>query len=358
MKSIKQFLLRVNWPVAIVSSCLVAIMINGIFTAGPVTSIYSTSYPGTVRSFVSRHELIQENGKAVRVLLDFLNLFQVEHQGTIESINAAMQTHFIRKPGAERWDLVDPAEDRQLRPQAMKLLKRMGMVEAMPRIGVNIDYFLLFGATLSTMEKRFADFVSQYKTATIECKSVVLLGGVRYLQPAELDSLRQHKAFSDFLKDQHKTEASLTEADLWRFIWQTKATAALKAQFQESKHNLFFVNATDVNYGTNLRATTHAAIEAWLEDFKPAPGKCHANIEKPYGVRMEQILRYALEKYSKEHEFTQYFSITWNSPAASDKLLLAVYKDELARAFYQEYELKKYLGMLPNQAVASEEEKK
>jgi len=354
----KQFLLRVKWPITIVSACLVAIMVNGIITASPATSTHKAPYLGVVRSSLVGNELIQSDGKVVQPLVDFLKLFKIEHQGTIESINTAMQMHFIRKPGSERWDLIDSAQDQKLRPQVLDLLKRMGLVDAIPPTTVNADYFLLFGATLGRIEKRFTDFLEQYQTGTLNCKNIVLLGGVRYLQPTELDSIKQNSTFASFLKDRKKTEATLTEADLWWFVWQTKATDALKAQFQESKHNLFFVNATNITHGTNQRATTHTTLETWLEDFKPVPGKCHANVEKPYGVRIEKNLRYALEKYSRAHESTQHFSITWNSPAAGDSLLLAVYKDELARAFHQEYDLKKYLGMLSNEAKSNKGEKK
>jgi hypothetical protein len=358
MKQIKQFLLSVKWSGTIVGACLVALMVNGIITASPATSTHKAPYLGVVRSSLVGNDLIQADGKVVQPLVDFLKLFKIEHQGTVESINKAMQMHFIRKPGSERWDLVDSPEDQKLRAQAFNLLKSMELVDAIPPTTVHADYFLLFGATLARIEKRFADFLEQYQRGTLTCKNIVLLGGIRYLRPTELDSIKQNSTFDAFLKDQKKTEATLTEADLWRFVWQTKATDALKAQFQESKDNLFFVNSTNITHGTNQRATTHTTLETWLEDFKPVPGKCHANVEKPYGVRMEKNLRHVLEKYSRAHESTQHFSITWNSPAADDNLLLAVYKDELARAFHQEYDLKKYLGMLSNEARSTKSEKK
>jgi hypothetical protein len=62
---------------------------------------------------------------------------------------------------------------------------------------------------------------------------------------------------------------------------------------------------------------------------------------------MEKNLRLLLEKHSQTSGLTnQRFSITWNSPAAPNDLLLANHKDELARTFYQEYQLKKYLGVI------------
>ena len=61
---------------------------------------------------------------------------------------------------------------------------------------------------------------------------------------------------------------------------------------------------------------------------------------------MEKNLRLLLEKQEQTHPSTQHFSITWNSPAAHDDVLLAVYKDELAMAFNQEVLLRKYLATL------------
>lgn len=333
---------------AIIGAFLLVVFSNCIIigeAATPTTKTGTQTYAGLVHSSLVGNDLIQPGGKVVQPLLDFLKLFDVKHQGTVESINAAMQASFIRKPGSERWDLVDSAQDQKLRPQALELLKKMGLVDAIPHTTVNADYFLLFGALLPRIEKRFNDFLEQYQAGNLHGNNIVLLGGVRNLQPEELASIKQNSAFEAFLKDRKKTETMLTEADLWRFVWQTKATNALKNQFQESKHNLFFVNSTDTTHGTNQRATTHTTIEAWLEDFKPAPGQCHANVEKPYGIRIEKNLRLLLEKHSRSHSATQSFSITWNSPAAADNLLLAVYKDELARTFYQEYILKKYLGI-------------
>ena len=308
------------------------------------------SYPGLVNSSLANTNLIQENGQVVKPLLDFLALFNIKHQGTVKSINAAMQENFIRKPGLERWDMVDSEVDKRLRTSALKLLRNMDLVDAIPHFRVDVDYFILFGASLPRVEKRFDDFLTQYNAGTLQCKHIVLLGGVRKLQPSEITRMKAIAipgiSFADFLKELNIKQSDLTETHMLRFIWKAKATKLLKNQFQEHK-NLFFIDCTNTTDGTNQRPTAITTVQTWLKDYLPKPGSCHANVEKPYGIRMEKGLRLELEKYSRQLvNLKKRFSITWNSPASDPNLLLVIYKDELARTFLHEYNLKKYLGII------------
>ena len=128
-------------------------------------------------------------------------------------------------------------------------------------------------------------------------------------------------------------------------MWTTRVPKEMKEAFQEGD-NLFFVNANDITDPTekgNNRATTKTTLEEWLTSYQPEPGSCHANTEKPYGVRMEKLLKLLLEKKSQALQGTDsHFSITWNSPKAPPNLPLSVYKDELARAFRVEIELRRF----------------
>jgi hypothetical protein len=152
-----------------------------------------------------------------------------------------MQQHFIRKSGTERWDLVDTDQAIKLRQPALELLNKMGFIEAVPHFKVQVDHFLLFGATLARMEKRFGDFLDQYNQGNLSCKNIVLLGGIRKLLEKEITAIHTElgAGYDEFLKILGKQSTELTEADALRFIWQTRATTNLKAQFQEGK-NLFF----------------------------------------------------------------------------------------------------------------------
>jgi len=308
---------------------------------------------GWVHSTLMDCNFIHEGGHVSPVLLDFLRLFNIQHDGSVASINEAMQKHFLRKSGLERWDLADTEKDKRLRSQALPLLKQMGMVDAIPAQPAAVDYFLLFGATLETMEVRFRDFLAQDKAqhpaGTLSCKNLVFLGGNRKLTKNELEKIKRvlAKNFKDFLKEINKKESSLVETDLWRFLWRTKASKAMKRQYSEEKGNVIFINATEVSGGKNNRPTTDATLDEWIATYQPTPGSCHGNVEKPYSIRMEKVLRLKLEQYNRTLPTgSNHFSISWNSPAATNSLPLAIYKDELARAFYQEYLLKEYLATL------------
>ena len=310
-------------------------------------------YPGLVSSSLINTNLIDADRKPVKPLLDFLKLYNIKHQGTLKSIKLAMEEHFMRKSTLERLDLVDTEQDIKVRSSALRLLRNMDLVDAIPHFKVNVDYFLVFGGALPRVEKRFNDFLAQYNAGTLQCKNIVLLGSSKKLQHSEVEKIRNTLGvkYGDFLKDIDKQGSELTEADILRYIWRTKATANMKNKFQESKNLFFvtsaFVDALNIIQGNILKPSTSNAIEDWLIGCIPTPGSCHANVEKPYGIRMEKTLRLALEKYSREPvNLKKPFSITWNSPAAENDLLLAIYKDELARAYSQEYELKKYLGII------------
>ena len=306
----------------------------------------TTVYPGLVKSSLEDNDFIQPNGEIIKPLLDFLTLFGIQHEGTVASVNAAMQENFIRKTDSLRWDLEDSEQDKRLQPVALNLLKEMGFVDSTTISPIKTDYYILFGAGIGAIEKRFDDFLSQYNAGNLQCDKIILLGGNRKLQLKEIafiESRLGRKQFAAFLKNIKKKKSELTETEALRFVWQTKANIILKRKFKEGT-NLFLINTISSNETPNTLNT----IKTWLQEYVPTPGSCHANVEKPYGIRMEKTLRLALEKHSKEiiNSSKKPFSITWNSPAANNHLPLSVYKDELARTFYQECALKKYLEII------------
>ena len=300
---------------------------------------------GLVKSSMEEKNLINKDGSVHPSLLKLLDLYGLQHDGTVESINKAMQASFLRKSGKERRDLADTSLDQKVKEQAMPCLMQMGFVEAIPHTEINADYFLLFGAMIGGIERRFRDFMEQYSQGTLHCKNLVLLGGTRALRAHEIKEMKQAlgvENFAKFLKKVQKiAETALTETDLFRFFWETYATEKIKERFKEGEH-LFFVNDTNTA-GTNHRPTTQTTLEAWYKNYHPTPGSCHANVEQPYGMRMEKQLRLFLAQQAQRLEGNSYFSITWNSPRASKGLCMAVYKDELAREFYMELQLRNFL---------------
>ncbi|MEL6606764.1 MAG: hypothetical protein AAFP88_00745 [Bacteroidota bacterium] len=290
-----------------------------------------------VTSSLGKVNLINKDQSIHPDLLAFMNLFDLKHDGTIDSVNRALQAHFLRKPGQERTDIQDDSFDASTMAQAIQLLRQMSLVDEIAYTPTQVvDYFLLFGAMTQRMTSRIQDFVKQYEKG-VRCKNIILLGGVRKLREHEITFLKGLKmSFPAFLQKLGKQEKELTEADAFRAIWDTNVPTKTKVRFTEGK-NLFFINSTDVTQGTNDRPTTGTTLDAWYDLCQPAPGHCHGNVELPYGIRMEKVLRTFLHKKGKG------FSISWNSPAASEKLQIGVYKDTLARTFYQECKLKGYI---------------
>jgi hypothetical protein len=301
-----------------------------------------------VHTSLDHHHLIGVDGKPTKHMASFLKLLGIRHKGTASSVKAALETCCLKKTDLESRSIVDKdtEKDKKVRQQALSILKDMDFVEAIPQKPAAVDYFLLFGANLQTAEKRFNDFVRQYQAGKVVPKNIVFLSTNERLHASELQSIKKSLGVSltDFLKEVIKKEALLTKGDIWHFLWKTKAPKELKDAFPTTSH-LFFVETKDVTPGQDDRTTTLASLEEWIATAQPAPGSLHANAEKPYAIRIDKEVRWALERHVRTlPPTTQPFSISWNSSAAASNLSLAVYKDEVARAFAREYELKKLLG--------------
>ncbi|MEL7063813.1 MAG: hypothetical protein AAFP00_08745, partial [Bacteroidota bacterium] len=127
-----------------------------------------------VQSSLSGANLVSEEGQVDPHLLAFLDLYSLKHDGTVASVDQAMQENFLRKPGTERRDLANSQLDTKVQAEAMDLLSQMELVEEIPHTHVNVDYFLLFGAMLPKIETRLTDFIQQYNQGTLHCKNIVL----------------------------------------------------------------------------------------------------------------------------------------------------------------------------------------
>ena len=349
-----------------------------------------------VTSSLQHITLIKAANQVDKNLLKFLQLFDIPNDGTLEGINEAMQAHFLRKPTQELRDMAPAVVAPDVEDQAYALLRAMGFMDEIPHTAVDADYFLLFGAFTTRKKTRFRDFLDQYEQEILRCRQLVLLGGIRYLREDEIADMQEtlEKAGSSlptFLQARHKWAAFqqqlaqlrydaqwlaalqyvpeqvqalslvgltelliqhkklptalahakvLTETDAWYHLWEAYAPDLLKAAFQEG-HNLIFVNDLKIGSEGVQRPNTKTTIEAWYYTYRPQPGHIHANVEKPYAIRMEKALRTFLEGLPPAERG---FSITWNSPAAHTQLDLAVYKDQLARTFYQELLLRKAIA--------------
>lgn len=281
-----------------------------------------------VASSLAPNDLFQLDGKEIHpALLTFLELFNVSHQGTIESINKGLQKNFLRPLGSEVDDLSDTAFDRHVRLEALALLEEMGLVTEIPSTPVEADYFILFGSLWEDAVSRLNDFLHQYQAGTLRCHQIVLLGGCRKLAPEEQEKIARDVGVA---MTRANRQVWATETDMWRLLWQLKAPLSLQNTFREHEQ-LWFIHDTDVSRG---RPTTDSTLTAWWNQCLPAPGWCHANVEQPYGMRMEKCLRTFLEKVTPDNA-TKQFSITWNAASADPALPLVAYKDTLARVVYQ-----------------------
>ncbi len=198
-------------------------------------------HQGQVKSSLEDINLIKAGGKVDKNLLEFLALFNIQHDGTIASINQALRSNFLRNPGTELPGLKKSKQDEILKEKALHLLQKMSLVDEIPHFTVNADYFFLCGAFKFRMEERLQDFIDQYQAGALQCKNLVLLAGVRYLRKTEIDALakalQEHgSSLDEFLKKRgHNQQQDLTETDVWYWAWDQTAPKALKKNSKKGK---------------------------------------------------------------------------------------------------------------------------
>ena len=292
--------------------------------------------PSEVASSLEHIRLIRQDGSIHPALLSLMRHYKLRHDGTPASINKALQNNFLRRPGQERWELNDTLGNHINRASVLQWLQQMALTTAIPPVAREVDYFLLFGALYSSAYKRLEDWRRQYNKGLIRCKQLVLLAGNRQLLPREIAAMRQQvgdSAFQRWRQRMGRAKTQLTEALLWEFLWEHCVSTSVQKKFIRGK-NWLLINETGY-HPLKHRPTTSSTLFAWHALYHPSPGRCHANVEKPFAVRMEKTLRtFLLEAHTPGG-----WTITWNSAAAAPELPLAVYCDCLARTFYQELQL-------------------
>ena len=85
----------------------------------------------------SKEVMVNSQGKVSDSMLQLLALTGVEHDGSLASIVKETQAQWLRKPGQERWDIVE--QDYKQRDEINKLLKKMGFINEIKPILVKHD---------------------------------------------------------------------------------------------------------------------------------------------------------------------------------------------------------------------------
>jgi hypothetical protein len=221
----------------------------------------------------------------------------VQHENSLEGINAACQKNLLRKPGVERWQIESAFEEK--RPVLMTYLEKLGMRhEIKPSADLGAyDYVVFLGATTERTHDRISYIAPALKLLPAEKRPfVVLLTGMRPLDHAHEDM------------SYGATESAMMEA-----VYRSLGLAEIP---------YIVINAPMKG---NARPTTDDTVHAWLAT-NPKPGRCLIVSNQPFVQRQADVLRAMLPAG---------FTVEACGPAAKDDCTMAVYLDELARTVYQ-----------------------
>jgi len=269
--------------------------------------------------------VLDKQGRPTETLQKLLDLFGIEHDGTLESVVAETQKVWLRPAGKERWEVALLHEGN--REQILPLLKKIGSVDAIFPSQKNYQYGVVLGALVSRVRSRFAFLLDLWKKG-IRFDEVVFLGGERPLH-ATLES-------ADLLLDPNNKELPFSEG--WRLKEKLPETETemMKMVFDQAELPEGFAENVNVTFvdaqmqqradGTLRRPTTNDTVEKWLEQ-NPEPGSCLFVSNQPYTGRQDSVARTYLPKR---------FSIETVGSQAYQDLPIVTFLDSLARWLYQE----------------------
>jgi len=190
-------------------------------------------------------------------LLQLLKVMDVSHDGTPQSIAAAVAARWARPAGKERWEVEDPLTATQ-REAVFNFCHQQHFFDEITPTQKKYDYALILGGTVGRMEKRIEHFIRLVESG-FEFGEVVLLAGARPLD-SRVESL---------------PEGCKTEGDALIGLW--------KAQNVSKKFNCLLFEAPMMltSEGLPRRPTTSDTYVYWLSTG-PAPGSCLIFSNQPY----------------------------------------------------------------------------
>lgn len=263
----------------------------------------------------------------------------------------------LRRPGSERWHIVDLPAWVEQREKILRLLAQLGFIrENTLSRPLQVDHCMIFAATAQRMTSRIRQTVELMQAGNLRAEHIFLLGSKRPLIQEERDFIsskiktlsndeqRKHwgTIFSN-LEDQVESNALL-------FLWETLAPIDIQRQYEGNVINIQSTRIGASYYDKEgHRPTTAVTADDWLCYYKEGCAQSiFALAEQPYGRLCDQLRvqilnhakRAALPLGEEEREqLTFYFA----HPTPHSDTLIGVYLDEIARNIYRISETLRYL---------------
>ncbi len=304
--------------------------------------------------------VLDEYGRPRQALLELLDLFGIEHDGSLESIvratqkNPVVSKRWIRPKGVERWDYVNESFEEK-REQALPLLKRLGLMDVIWPGKIYYTYCLVHPNYLQGFRRTMAFLVHLWEqnvrfgdiafipgdrdlAPNIESMEQLLNNECRYLKCKENWSL---PAFIERYRDKLTKECVSSglpknEADMMYMVYDQ---AILPEEF---KNLCYFTTAPKKEDGR--RPDTKDTIVAWRNKRRPKRGSCLFISQQSYVIYQDSIARTYLPSHLAVETVGPWIE-DWDSHAITSIIL-----DILTRLLYQETKRRE---LFENQDIAS-----
>lgn len=250
--------------------------------------------------------LFDNTGRPSLSLISILNVLQLKHENTLESIVSVTQKNLLRPANKERWEVADVFSDKKnvLDP----LFKKIHCIQAIHSARSHYDYAVILGALFSRVRDRLNWLIDEWRHG-VRFKTLVFLSGQRALIDAEREQL---KAFL------HGDNVPTNEFEMTKSVYESIA-------MPESlrKVPVVFINAPAIC--GRVRATTEDTVREWLA-LHPKPGSVLAVSNQPYIFQQHCVLRLLLPAE---------FAIESIGPEIASSTATTIILDNLARWIFQ-----------------------
>ncbi len=254
--------------------------------------------------------MLNEFGHPSKELCELLKLFEIQHDNILQSIVDATQKSWLRKPGLERWHIVERFSEKK--DLAITLLSELGFVDEISPSKNHYRYAFVLGGLLSRITSRINYLIKLWEDG-IRFDEIIFLTGERYIEEIEKNVFPKAKI----------------ETDLMEGIWQ-----ATNIPHGMSSLPLVIVDAKTQE--GKRRPDRKDTIEAWLS-ANPEVGSILAISNQPHCF--EQTL--PLKTYLPSE-----FEVDVAGDAVINPVPISLYLDAVARVLYQENERLKIKGTL------------
>lgn len=284
----------------------------------------------TSKPYIDPTEYILPANTLSPALKRILEITNVEHTGTLDSVVQATQQAWLRKPGVERWQMDKKFQD--LHDQLEPLFRKLHMLDEVKPTKKTYEDAIILGATVSIMRERLAYALELWQRG-IRFNSLIFLVGQRPLDPekesAEVLYNRGNKFLPIRADWQEPNVMPTTETEMARMVYDQ---AVLPAGFKEAVKVHFIDTPMQLAAdGGTRRPNTGDTIKLWLKEM-PQVGSVLAVSNQPYVGYQHAVLKTAVP---------QNLDIETVGPKAANELNVDVLLDNLARWLYQENVLHK-----------------